>query len=81
MLKRFIFLKPIIKYIYTNTDNETILNNNIKDYEFDYLKIIRNIFKIFINASITLQREYYITINDSLLYIYKIFNDIKSFEL
>ena len=77
MLKRFLLLRPVIIFIYNNTTTDKILKNKISTIKFEYLIIIKKVFRIFVEASTVLQGEYYTTINNTLLYVYSIYKDLK----
>ena len=81
MLNRFIYCKDAVLYTYRNTTNEVILANRIMERDFQYLNILKKIFKIFVEPSVELQGQVYTTINLAFLYIYDIYKSLKEISI
>ena len=80
MIKTTLKLKPILLYIYKNTNNEEYQDIFLNKIEWDILNQLLKIFEIFNKPSIKLQEEVYQTLSYSLLYIYNIRNKLISLQ-
>ncbi len=77
MIKTAIDLKQPIIYISKNITNKEFKRYILIDNEWSVLNELKNIFEIFVKPSVKLQRQLYITLNKSLLYIYQIYNKLE----
>ena len=78
MLKRFIFCKVAVLYVYRNTKNEVVIENQIEESEFYYLEEFKSIYEIFYKPSVNLQGQFYTTLNMALLYRQEIFKQLEN---
>ena len=79
MLNVFYNLKELLKHIARFTKNtkfKQIYLNFINQYT---VKQLTKLFKIFVKLLVKLQGEVYTTLLKALLYIYKIYNDLKDY--
>jgi hypothetical protein len=80
MLEATLELKEPLKYLFLNSKNLDI--KEIAFSELDWLIIakLKSLFQVFLKPSERLQGQLYITLSETLLYIYTIYNKLTSKE-
>lgn len=80
MLNILLELKEPLEYITRNTNNNEYKQLRFNSLEWFILSQIKKTFKVFNKPSIKLQGETYITLPESLLNIYKIYNKLNNLQ-
>jgi hypothetical protein len=77
MIKTTLELKDAIIYVSKNTNNDEFQNIILNNNEWEALEELKNIFEIFVKPTTKLQGQIYTTLNYTLLYIYRIYRQLK----
>jgi hypothetical protein len=81
MLKAIIELRNPINWAFIITKNPEIKDNILSDLEWQALKLIKLVLEVFLRPSTRLEGQLYITLPESLLYIYSIYNKLEKLKL